>query len=204
MDPTPAVRVLLTPQGERLAQPRVEWLAQQPRLLLLCGHYEGIDERVIEELAPLEISIGDYVLSGGELGAMVLIDAVARLQPGVLGHEASAAEDSFSVRDASGAHLLDWPHYTRPREWRGREVPEVLLSGDHGAVDRWRHAERLARTAARRPDLLRQPSFQSPSNTERPLPAAPTNNAAAHVASSTRAPEADASDLHGPTAPEGA
>ncbi len=205
MDPTPAVRVLLTPQGERLAQPRVEWLAQQPRLLLLCGHYEGIDERVIEELRPLEISIGDYVLSGGELGAMVLIDAVARLQPGVLGHESSAAEDSFSVRDASGAHLLDCPHYTRPREWRGREVPEVLLSGDHGAVDRWRHAERLARTAARRPDLLQQPpSSHSPSITERPLPAAPTNNAAAHVASSTRTPEADAADPHGPTAPEGA
>jgi tRNA (guanine37-N1)-methyltransferase len=206
MDPTPAVRVLLTPQGERLAQPRVEWLAQQPRLLLLCGHYEGIDERVIEELAPLEISIGDYVLSGGELGAMVLVDAVARLQPGVLGHEASAAEDSFSVRDEHGAHLLDCPHYTRPREWRGREVPEVLLSGDHGAVDRWRHAQRMARTQSRRPDLLGADANDSSTNpnTERPLTAAPSNIAAAHVASSTRTPEADASDLHGPTAPEGA
>ncbi|MEY3027492.1 MAG: tRNA ((1)-)-methyltransferase [Planctomycetota bacterium] len=197
----PAVRVLLTPQGERLTQPRVEWLAQQPRLTLLCGHYEGIDERVIEELEPLEISIGDYVLSGGELGAMVLIDAVARLQPGVLGHEDSAAEDSFSVRSAEGAHLLDCPHYTRPREWNGREVPDILLSGDHAAVARWRDAQRMERTRERRPDLLQHTPLANP----QPLSAANSNKPAAQVA---RANRSDASDhdapLHGQTAPEGA
>jgi tRNA (guanine37-N1)-methyltransferase len=198
----PAVRVLLSPQGERLTQSRVEWLARQPRLLLLCGHYEGIDERVIEELSPLEISLGDYVLSGGELGAMVLIDAVARLQPGVLGHEDSAAEDSFSVRSPEGAHLLDCPHYTRPREWNGREVPEVLLSGDHAEVARWRDEQRLARTRARRPDLLAHAPLANP----QPLPAHNHDKSAAHVARPTRSngsPEGDAG-LHGQTAPEGA
>jgi tRNA (guanine37-N1)-methyltransferase len=201
-DPAPAVRVLLSPQGEKLTQPRVEWLAQQPRLMLLCGHYEGIDERVIEELQPLEISLGDYVLSGGELGAMVLIDAVARLQPGVLGHEDSAAEDSFSVRSPEGAHLLDCPHYTRPREWNGREVPEVLLSGDHAEVARWRDGQRLARTRARRPDLL----DNAPLAHSQPLPARNDHKSAAHVARPTRSngsPEGDAG-LHGQTAPEGA
>lgn len=196
------VRVLLSPQGERLTQPRVEWLAQQPRLLLLCGHYEGIDERVIEELQPLEISLGDYVLSGGELGAMVLIDAVARLQPGVLGHEDSAAEDSFSVRSPEGAHLLDCPHYTRPREWNGREVPEVLLSGDHAEVARWRDEQRLLRTRARRPDLF----SNAPLADSQPLPARNDHKRAAHVARPTRSngsPEGDAG-LHGQTAPEGA
>ncbi len=196
------VRVLLSPQGERLTQPRVEWLAQQPRLLLLCGHYEGIDERVIEELQPLEISLGDYVLSGGELGAMVLIDAVARLQPGVLGHEDSAAEDSFSVRSPEGAHLLDCPHYTRPREWNGREVPEVLLSGDHAEVARWRDEQRLLRTRARRPDLF----SNAPLADSQPLPARNDHKHAAHVARPTRSngsPEGDAG-LHGQTAPEGA
>jgi tRNA (guanine37-N1)-methyltransferase len=196
------VRVLLSPQGERLTQPRVEWLATQPRLLLLCGHYEGIDERVIEELKPLEISLGDYVLSGGELGAMVLIDAVARLQPGVLGHEDSAAEDSFSVRSPEGAHLLDCPHYTRPREWNGREVPEVLLSGDHAEVARWRDGQRLARTRARRPDLL----DNAPLADSQPLSARNDHKRAEHVARPTRSngsPEGDAG-LHGQTAPEGA
>lgn len=196
------VRVLLSPQGERLTQPRVEWLATQPRLLLLCGHYEGIDERVIEELKPLEISLGDYVLSGGELGAMVLIDAVARLQPGVLGHEDSAAEDSFSVRSPEGAHLLDCPHYTRPREWNGREVPEVLLSGDHAEVARWRDEQRLARTRARRPDLF----SNAPLADSQPLPARNDHKSAAHVARPTRSngsPQGDAG-LHGQTAPEGA
>jgi len=199
----PAVRVLLTPQGERLTQPRVEWLAQQPRLTLLCGHYEGIDERVIEELKPLEISIGDYVLSGGELGAMVLIDAVARLQPGVLGHEDSAAEDSFSVRSTDGAHqLLDCPHYTRPREWNGREVPDILLSGDHAAVDRWRDEQRITRTRERRPDLLQDSPLANP----QPLPAANTNKPAAQVARAKRSNASHSSDggLHGQAAPEGA
>ena len=196
-----AVRVLLTPQGERLTQPRVEWLAQQPRLLLLCGHYEGIDERVIEELNPLEISIGDYVLSGGELGAMVLIDAVARLQPGVLGHEESAAEDSFSVRTPEGAHLLDCPHYTRPREWNGRVVPDVLLSGDHAAVDRWRDEQRIERTRMRRPDLLQHDPLANP----QPLSAANTHKPATHVARATRSNAPKIGDeLHGQTAPEGA
>jgi len=196
-----AVRVLLTPQGERLTQPRVEWLAQQPRLLLLCGHYEGIDERVIEELNPLEISIGDYVLSGGELGAMVLIDAVARLQPGVLGHEESAAEDSFSVRTPEGAHLLDCPHYTRPREWNGRVVPDVLLSGDHAAVDRWRDEQRIERTRMRRPDLLQHDPLANP----QPLSAANTHKPATHVVRATRSNAPKIGDeLHGQTAPEGA
>jgi len=195
------VRVLLSPQGERLTQPRIEWLAQQPRLLLLCGHYEGIDERVIEELNPLEISLGDYVLSGGELGAMVLIDAVARLQPGVLGHEESAAEDSFSVRTPDGAHLLDCPHYTRPREWNGRVVPDVLLSGDHAAVARWRDEQRLARTRARRPDLL----AHDPLANQQPLPAANKHKSATHVARATRSNAPDTGGgLHGETAPEGA
>jgi tRNA (guanine37-N1)-methyltransferase len=163
-DPARARRILLSPQGEPLRQPRVEELASESRLLLICGHYEGIDERVIDELAPLEISIGDFVLSGGELAAMVLVDAVVRLIPGVLGHGLSAAEDSFAGRgDAVGggsegpsaARLLDCPHFTRPRVWRDRAVPEVLVSGDHEAVAAWRDRERMARTIARRPDLLR-------------------------------------------------
>jgi tRNA (guanine37-N1)-methyltransferase len=157
MDPRAACRVLLTPQGERLAQPRVEWFARQPRLLMIAGHYEGIDERAIEELAPLEVSVGDFIVSGGEIPAMMLVDAVTRLLPGALGHEQSAAEDSFSRRDDEGRSLLDCPHYTRPREWRGREVPEVLLSGDHAAIGRWRHDRMVERTRERRPDLTERP-----------------------------------------------
>lgn len=153
LDPRPATRILLTPQGVPLTQPLVETLATKPRLLLLAGHYEGIDERVIQKLAPLEISIGDYVLSGGELGAMVLMDAVIRLLPGSLGDEGSAAADSFS-RLPDGRRLLDCPHYTRPREWMGMEVPEILLSGDHAKVDAWRLAQMEQRTKERRPDLL--------------------------------------------------
>ena len=157
MDTRAACRVLLTPQGERLAQPRVEWFARQPRLILIAGHYEGIDERAIEELAPLEVSVGDFVMSGGEIPAMALVDAVTRLLPGALGHEQSAAEDSFSRRDDEGRSLLDCPHYTRPREWRGREVPEVLLGGDHAAIERWRHGRMVERTRVRRPDLMERP-----------------------------------------------
>jgi len=153
MDPRLATRILLTPQGRPLTQSLVEELAAKPRLLLLAGHYEGIDERVIERLAPLEISIGDYVLSGGELAAMVLIDAVTRLQTGALGDEGSAAADSFS-KLPDGRRLLDCPHYTRPREWMGVEVPEVLIGGDHGKVDAWRLEQMLKRTRERRPDLL--------------------------------------------------
>ena len=153
-DERPATRILLTPQGEPLQQHIVEELAALPRLLLIAGHYEGIDERVIERLAPREISIGDYVLSGGELPAMILIDAVVRLLPGALGHEGSAAEDSFSRKGPSGSPLLDCPHYTRPRVWEGVETPQVLLSGDHGKVELWRLEQMLTRTRQRRPDLL--------------------------------------------------
>jgi len=156
-DPRPATRIVLTPQGVPLTQALVRDLAVRPRLLLIAGHYEGIDERVIEKLAPMEVSIGDYVLSGGELAAMVLIDAVARLLPGALGHELSAEEDSFAEHAAKGeegGRLLDCPHYTRPREWMGMAVPDVLLSGDHGAVAKWRLEQKVARTRARRPDLL--------------------------------------------------
>lgn len=154
MDPRPAVRILMTPQGEPLRQPLVEELAAKERLLIIAGHYEGIDERVIEALAPREISLGDYVLSGGELGAMVLIDAVARLLPGVLGHEGSAASDSFSPVGPEGKRLLDCPHYTKPREWEGRAAPEVLLSGDHGKIAKWRYEQMVERTRKRRPELL--------------------------------------------------
>lgn len=205
-DSRKAYRILLTPQGEPLSQKLVEELASQERLLLIAGHYEGIDERVIEKLAPKEISIGDYVLSGGELGAMVIIDAVVRLLPGVLGDDDSNQQDSFSrvevpvksgkrgkvanlgSMDSQGAQrhgaevggdggggqggaggkdgsgeknvegkelrLLDCPHYTKPREWMGMSVPEVLLSGDHGKIQAWRLEQKLARTRMRRPDLL--------------------------------------------------
>ncbi len=141
-DPRPATRILLTPQGQPLKQPLVEDLAKRPRLLLIAGHYEGIDERVIEKLAPMEVSIGDYVLSGGELAAMVLIDAVTRLIPGATGDADSPLQDSFGA-DPSGSRLLDCPHYTRPREWMGIPVPEVLISGDHAKVDAWRAQQNL-------------------------------------------------------------
>jgi tRNA (guanine37-N1)-methyltransferase len=155
MDPRPATRILLTPQGVPLRQALVEELATRPRLLMIAGHYEGIDERVIEKLAPLEVSIGDYVLSGGELAAMVLIDAVTRLIPGALGDEDSHLQDSFGAGPGdAGRRLLDCPHYTRPREWMGMSVPEVLISGDHAKVDAWRAEQRYNRTKARRPDLL--------------------------------------------------
>lgn len=150
----PATRILMTPQGTRLTQALVEELAKEPRLLVIAGHYEGLDERVVEALAPMEISIGDYVLSGGELGAMVLIDAVARLLPGALGHEESSTSDSFSVAGEKGQRLLDCPHYTKPREWMGREVPEVLLSGNHAEIARWRLEQMVRRTRERRADLL--------------------------------------------------
>lgn len=154
MDPRPATRILMSPQGKRLDQPLVEELARQERLLIIAGHYEGIDERVIEKLAPLEVSIGDYVLSQGELAAMVLIDAVSRLVPGVLGDEGSALADSFSPVGARGERLLDHPHYTRPAVWMGMPVPDVLVSGDHGKVAKWRLERAMERTRERRPDLL--------------------------------------------------
>lgn len=138
----------LSPQGRVLDQGAVRELAGRERLILVCGRYEGIDERIMRSLVDEEWSIGDYVLSGGEPAAAVLMDAVIRLQPGVLGHQDSAAEDSFDD------HRLDCPHYTRPEIWRGRQVPEVLLSGDHQRVRRWRLAQSAARTATRRADLL--------------------------------------------------
>jgi len=145
---TKALRILLSPQGEKLTQGLVSEFAEAPRLVLLCGHYEGFDERIRTGIAAREISIGDYVLSGGEPAAMVLIDAVVRLLPGALGDEASAADESFS--DGT----LEYPQFTRPREFRGMEVPEVLLSGDHGKIAAWRREQSLERTLERRPDLL--------------------------------------------------
>ncbi len=141
--------VLMSPQGETLTHELAVELSQLPRLIIVCGHYEGVDERVCELVIDREISIGDYVLTGGELPAAVLIDAVARQIAGVLGDARSSAEDSFA-----GDGLLDYPHYTRPREFRGLKVPEVLLSGNHGAVARWRRERALERTLRRRPDLL--------------------------------------------------
>ncbi|MDZ7789541.1 MAG: tRNA (guanosine(37)-N1)-methyltransferase TrmD [Xanthomonadales bacterium] len=139
----------LSPQGRRLDQAAVRELVQRDRLMLVCGRYEGIDERVMESLVDEEWSIGDFVLSGGEPAAVVMIDAVVRLLPGVLGHELSAEQDSFSDG------LLDCPHYTRPESWRGRDVPGVLRSGDHARIDRWRRAQAIERTRLRRPDLLK-------------------------------------------------
>ncbi len=143
----------LTPQGRRLDQALVRDLAGSRGLVLLCGRYEGIDERAIDVLEPEEVSIGDYVLSGGELPAMVLLDAVARLRPGVLGDERSPEEDSFSA----GAGLLDHPQFTRPWVVGGGGVPEILRTGDHGAIAAWRLEKALERTRARRPDLLPAP-----------------------------------------------
>jgi tRNA (guanine37-N1)-methyltransferase len=138
----------LSPQGERLTQRKVRALAEQARLLLVCGRYEGVDERFVTELVDEELSIGDYVLSGGELAAAVLIDAIGRLREGALGNAQSAAQDSFEDG------LLDCPHYTRPERDGGQAVPAVLLSGDHAAIRRWRLKQSLGRTWQRRPDLL--------------------------------------------------
>lgn len=147
--PIPVSRVLLmSPGGTPFSQAMAESLAKEQRLVLICGHYEGIDERVALHLATDEISIGDYVLTGGELPAMVVVDAVARLVPGVLGCETSAAQDSFSMG------ILEHPHYTRPREYRGMSVPDVLLSGDHERIRLWRRKEALKKTMQRRPDLI--------------------------------------------------
>lgn len=146
----PGRLVMTTPQGRRLTQRVVEELANEERLLLLCGRYEGFDRRVVDILQPDEISIGDYVLNGGEVAAEVIVDSVMRLIPGVLGDENSAVVDSFS----SGNRLLEEDQYTRPREYRGHSVPEVLLSGDHGLIEKWRELNRREKTFARRPELL--------------------------------------------------
>lgn len=146
--PVPASVVYLSPQGRRLQQNDVRDLAAQPRVILLCGRYEGIDERLLNTEVDDEISLGDFVLSGGEIPAMAVIDAVARWLPGALGHEDSAAADSFSDG------LLDYPHYTRPESVDGLHVPGVLLGGDHQAIGRWRRKQALGRTWLRRPELL--------------------------------------------------
>jgi len=149
----PGHLVMLTPQGRRLDQPAVQRLAEHRRILLLCGRYEGFDERIRVILDPEEISIGDFVLSGGEVAAMVVIDAVVRLVPGVLGDEESNADDSFSGE----RRLLEFAQYTRPRVYRGLEVPEILLSGNHPEIARWREENRTERTRQRRADLLERP-----------------------------------------------
>ncbi|MBN2123552.1 MAG: tRNA (guanosine(37)-N1)-methyltransferase TrmD [Deltaproteobacteria bacterium] len=146
--------VLLTPQGRTFDQKTAWALSRKDQLVVVCGRYEGVDERIRTALVDLELSIGDYVLSGGELAAMVLVDAVSRLVPGVLGGEKSTLEDSF--QDG----LLEYPHYTRPRVFNGIEVPSVLLSGDHERIRRWRRTESLKRTLRRRPDLLRKATLQ--------------------------------------------
>lgn len=140
--------ILLCPQGERYSQQKAEELASEEHLIFICGHYEGYDERIRENIVTDEISIGDYVLTGGELGAMVVVDSVVRLLPEVLGNQESHMKDSFSTG------LLEHPHYTRPADFRGLKVPEVLVSGNHKLIEEWRNKESLRRTLLRRPDLL--------------------------------------------------
>lgn len=140
--------IYFTPQGKTLTQERVKALAKLDHLALLCGHYEGVDERVIEELQPEEISVGDYVLTGGELPALIVADAVSRMIPGVLSSDECFTEESHY------SSLLEYPQYTRPFEWRGRQVPDVLITGHHANVEKWRREQALKRTADRRPDML--------------------------------------------------
>lgn len=149
MGEEPGELILLSPQGETLKQALAAELSQKKRLVLLCGRYEGFDQRVVDLLQPREISLGDFILNGGEVAAMAVIEAVIRLLPGVLGDERSSEEDSFSDED-----LLEFPQYTRPREFRGLAVPDVLLSGNHQQIAAWRAAQRLQRTTERRRDLL--------------------------------------------------
>jgi len=140
--------ILMSPAGRRFDQPMAERFSREPHLIVICGHYEGVDYRVIEHLVDLEISIGDYVLTNGAIAAVVLVDAIVRLLPGALGHEQSAADDSFS------AGLLEAPQYTRPAEFRDWQVPDVLVSGNHAEIAAWRKKEALRRTRENRPDLL--------------------------------------------------
>ncbi|RDW19466.1 tRNA (guanosine(37)-N1)-methyltransferase TrmD [Oceanobacillus arenosus] len=147
--------ILMCPQGEPYSQKKAEELAKEEHLVIICGHYEGYDERIREHLVTDEISIGDYVLTGGELGAMVVVDSVVRLLPDVLGNDQSAPMDSFSTG------LLEHPHYTRPADFRGMKVPEVLLSGDHAKIDAWRSRQSLKRTYERRKDLLENLSLST-------------------------------------------
>jgi len=140
--------IYLSPQGQTFSQGMAEEFAKEEELIFLCGHYEGIDERVLEEIVTDYVSIGDYVLTGGELPAMVMIDAISRLIPGVLHNDVSAEFESFQD------NLLEYPQYTRPEEWHGKKVPEILLSGHHANVEKWRREQSIIRTAQRRPDLL--------------------------------------------------
>lgn len=142
--------VYLTPQGSTFTQRMAEDFSREEDLILLCGHYEGIDERVLEEIVTDYVSIGDYVLTGGELPAMVMVDAIARLVPGVLSNGVSAEFESFQD------NLLEYPQYSRPEEWHGKKVPEVLLSGHHAKIEKWRHEQAVVRTRERRPDLLEE------------------------------------------------
>jgi len=144
--------IYLSPQGRVLTQSIAQALSVHSELILLCGHYEGVDERIIEEIVTDEISIGDYVLTGGEPAALVLMDAVARLVPGVLGKAESHQDESFSMKN--GDTMLEYPQYTRPPEFMGRKVPDVLLSGHHGQIEAWRRQQSIERTRAKRPDLL--------------------------------------------------
>ncbi len=144
----PRAVILLTPQGVPLKQAMLKSLTQYRQLVLLCGHYEGVDERVREHLATHEVSLGDFVLTGGEIPALALIDGVVRLLPGTVGNRASLESESFE------SNLLEYPQYTRPADFRGWTVPDILLSGHHAEIARWRHAQQLSRTQARRPDLL--------------------------------------------------
>lgn len=162
MDSRVARRILLTPQGRRLDQRMAEDLATSDRVLMLCGRYEGFDQRVLDILQPEEVSIGDFVLNGGEVAAMVIVDAVVRLLPGVLGDEQSTIDDSFS----RGNRLLEFPQYTRPREFRGHAVPEVLLGGDHQAIAKWRAEQTRLRTEQRRSDLLPERETDSDHDTK--------------------------------------
>jgi tRNA (guanine37-N1)-methyltransferase len=158
--------ILLSAQGERFEQHAAQSLSGLKRMVLICGRYEGVDERVAEHLADREISIGDYVLSGGELGAAVIVDAVSRLIPGAVGNEASTRQESFSLvaevravgpdSTCSSGGLLDYPHYTRPAEYRGMKIPEVLASGNHEEIRRWRRGIALRKTSRNRPDLLQR------------------------------------------------
>lgn len=150
MGDQPGTVIVTTPQGQRLNQPMVEELALNQRMILLCGRYEGFDQRVIDILQPLEISIGDYILNGGEVASMVLVDSLVRMVPGVLGDERSSWDDSFS----RGNRMLEYPQYTRPRDFEGHHVPDVLLGGNHGEVERWRNAKSLENTKKKRSDLL--------------------------------------------------
>jgi tRNA (guanine37-N1)-methyltransferase len=163
--------ILLSPQGMLFTQGVAEEMAGLERIVLICGRYEGVDERVAEALADREVSVGDYVLSGGELGAAIIVDAVTRLVPGALGNEASSRQESFSAQVKAGTEgpdstcasggLLDYPHYTRPAEFRGMAVPEVLMGGNHEQIRKWRRRKALEKTLRNRPDLLKQQPLSS-------------------------------------------